>query len=186
MKRHNRGRAGDMRRAGSLVLSFLARVNTNSQCHCTPESDTWIGEPRIRVYSPTRWLRSNRPYHVTNMSLVPGLQIYMYSQLNAMTTHPSWRAAPQPDCCQKIGHAIHEMDFEVEILESTFATSEFIVSSKKAKTYNRRDSQMVTHSSTSRPVQCLCMAERTGCPVLTDLWSYVLESPDRRFRLVQN
>jgi hypothetical protein len=45
--------------------------------------------------------------------------------------------------------------------------------SKKTKTYNRRDSQMVTHSSTSRPVQCLCMAERTGCPVLTDLWSYV-------------
>jgi hypothetical protein len=45
---------------------------------------------------------------------------------------------------------------------------------KNIKTYNRRDSQMVTHSSTSRPVQCLCMAERTGCPVLTDLWSYVL------------
>jgi hypothetical protein len=45
---------------------------------------------------------------------------------------------------------------------------------KGQKTYNRRDSQMVTHSSTSRPVQCLCMAERTGCPVFTDLWSYVL------------
>jgi hypothetical protein len=45
---------------------------------------------------------------------------------------------------------------------------------KKTKTYNRRDSQMVTHSSTSRPVQCLCMAERTGCPVFTDLWSYVM------------
>jgi hypothetical protein len=45
---------------------------------------------------------------------------------------------------------------------------------ENAKTYNRRDSQMVTHSSTSRPVQCLCMAERTGCPALTDLWSYVL------------
>jgi predicted metal-binding protein len=44
----------------------------------------------------------------------------------------------------------------------------------KAKTYNTRDSQMVTHSSTSRSVQCLCMAERTGCPVFTDLWSYVL------------
>jgi hypothetical protein len=44
----------------------------------------------------------------------------------------------------------------------------------KTKTYNRRDSQMVTHSSTSRPVQCLCMAERTGCPVFTDLWSYVI------------
>jgi hypothetical protein len=50
---------------------------------------------------------------------------------------------------------------------------------KKAKTYNRRDSQMVTHSSTSRPVQCLCMAERTGCPVLTDLWSYVPIQPFR-------
>jgi hypothetical protein len=46
---------------------------------------------------------------------------------------------------------------------------------KDKKTYNRRDSQMVTHSSTSRPVQCLCMAERTGCPVLTDLWSYVMD-----------
>ena len=44
---------------------------------------------------------------------------------------------------------------------------------EEAKTYNRQDSQMVTHSSTSRPVQCLCMAERTGCPVFTDLWSYV-------------
>jgi hypothetical protein len=44
-----------------------------------------------------------------------------------------------------------------------------------SKTYNRRDSQMVTHSSTSRPVQCLCMAERTGCPVFTDLWSYVFK-----------
>jgi hypothetical protein len=50
------------------------------------------------------------------------------------------------------------------------------------KTYNRRDSQMVTHSSTSRPVQCLCMAERTGCPVFTDLWSYVLD--DQAFKLI--
>jgi hypothetical protein len=38
---------------------------------------------------------------------------------------------------------------------------------------------MVTHSSTSRPVQCLCMAERTGCPVFTDLWSYVLKLTGR-------
>lgn len=52
--------------------------------------------------------------------------------------------------------------------------SEKRVKEMEAKTYNRRDSQMVTHSSTSRPVQCLCMAERTGCPVFTDLWSYVL------------
>ena len=50
-----------------------------------------------------------------------------------------------------------------------------------SKTYNRRDSQMVTHSSTSRPVQCLCMAERTGCPVFTDLWSYVFLTVNKKF-----
>ena len=57
-----------------------------------------------------------------------------------------------------------------------FGASASMEISKKIeiKTYNRRDSQMVTHSSTSRPVQCLCMAERTGCPVFTDLWSYVM------------
>jgi hypothetical protein len=55
---------------------------------------------------------------------------------------------------------------------------------EKTKTYNRRDSQMVTHSSTSRPVQCLCMAERTGCPVLTDLWSYVLGTLQTCFQLI--
>ena len=42
---------------------------------------------------------------------------------------------------------------------------------------------MVTHSSTSRPVQCLCMAERTGCPVFTDLWSYV--SCSDYFKIIQ-
>ena len=34
---------------------------------------------------------------------------------------------------------------------------------------------MVTHSTTHLPIWCLSMAERTGCPVLTSLWSYVLE-----------
>ena len=41
------------------------------------------------------------------------------------------------------------------------------------KTYNSRDSLMVTHSTTNLPIWCLCMAERTGCPFLTSLWSYV-------------
>jgi hypothetical protein len=54
-----------------------------------------------------------------------------------------------------------------------FVVNEHRDRQKDKRTYNRRDSQMVTHSSTSRPIQCLCMAERTGCPVLTDLWSYV-------------
>ena len=43
---------------------------------------------------------------------------------------------------------------------------------------------MVTHSSTSRPVQCLCMAERTGCPVFTDLWSYVLDEMEQTSTLL--
>jgi hypothetical protein len=42
-----------------------------------------------------------------------------------------------------------------------------MVDKNKSKTYSRRDSQMVTHSSTSRPVQCLCMAERTKYDLLT-------------------
>jgi hypothetical protein len=58
------------------------------------------------------------------------------------------------------------------------------IHSEAKKTYNRRDSQMVTHSSTSRPVQCLCMAERTGCPVLTDLWSYVIHCAGVVFMIV--
>jgi hypothetical protein len=69
----------------------------------------------------------------------------------------------------------------MELLRCQLKQKDFymhVSSDKKSKTYNRRDSQMVTHSSTSRPVQCLCMAERTGCPVLTDLWSYVLDSED--------
>jgi hypothetical protein len=43
----------------------------------------------------------------------------------------------------------------------------YLAKAKRQKTYNRRDSQMVTHSSTSRPVQCLCMAERTEYTVVT-------------------
>nr|POE77924.1 hypothetical protein CFP56_09566 [Quercus suber] len=42
------------------------------------------------------------------------------------------------------------------------------------KTYNSEDSHVVTHRTTNSPVDCLCMAERTGCPVLSRLWSYVL------------
>ena len=44
---------------------------------------------------------------------------------------------------------------------------------KKKWTYNSRDSLMVTHSTTNPPIWGLCMAERTGCPILLSLWSYV-------------
>jgi hypothetical protein len=37
----------------------------------------------------------------------------------------------------------------------------------KSKTYSSRDSHVVTHRSTNLPFNCLCMAERTGCPVFS-------------------
>jgi hypothetical protein len=46
---------------------------------------------------------------------------------------------------------------------------------KRAKTYNSRDSPMVTHLTTNPPVSCLNRAERTGSLVLKILWSYVKE-----------
>ena len=45
---------------------------------------------------------------------------------------------------------------------------------KEAKTYNRRDSHVVTDHSTSLPVRGLSTGERTGSSVFRDLWSYVL------------
>ncbi|KAF2786098.1 hypothetical protein K505DRAFT_400089 [Melanomma pulvis-pyrius CBS 109.77] len=45
---------------------------------------------------------------------------------------------------------------------------------RKSKTYNSRDSPMVTHLTTSPPVLCLNRAERTGSLVFKVLWSYVL------------
>ncbi|PYH88967.1 hypothetical protein BO71DRAFT_337702, partial [Aspergillus ellipticus CBS 707.79] len=50
-------------------------------------------------------------------------------------------------------------------------------SSKKdiqQKTYNRRDSLVVTHPTTNLPACGLSTAERTGSPVLHTLWSYVI------------
>ncbi|KAG9520355.1 hypothetical protein KCU93_g7746, partial [Aureobasidium melanogenum] len=38
---------------------------------------------------------------------------------------------------------------------------------KERKTYSSRDSHVVTHRSTNLPFNCLCMAERTGCPVFS-------------------
>jgi hypothetical protein len=46
-------------------------------------------------------------------------------------------------------------------------------STVKPKTYNSRDSLMVTHLTTNPPVSCLNIAEQTGCVVLKILWSYV-------------
>ncbi|KAH0344474.1 hypothetical protein KCU83_g8357, partial [Aureobasidium melanogenum] len=38
---------------------------------------------------------------------------------------------------------------------------------RRCKTYSSRDSHVVTHRSTNLPFNCLCMAERTGCPVFS-------------------
>ena len=50
-----------------------------------------------------------------------------------------------------------------------------VLSSKKFKTYNSWYSLVVTHPTTNQPISSLCMAERTGCPILLSLWSYVKE-----------
>ena len=44
---------------------------------------------------------------------------------------------------------------------------------KRQKTYNSRDSLVVTHPTTNRPACGLSTAERTGSPVSHTLWSYV-------------
>ncbi|KAG9563139.1 hypothetical protein KCU71_g7449, partial [Aureobasidium melanogenum] len=40
-------------------------------------------------------------------------------------------------------------------------------SKRTNETYSSRDSHVVTHRSTNLPFNCLCMAERTGCPVFS-------------------
>ena len=45
----------------------------------------------------------------------------------------------------------------------------------RSKTYNTRDSPVVTHPSTSLAIICLSMGERTGSRVFRYLWSYVTE-----------
>ena len=48
------------------------------------------------------------------------------------------------------------------------------ISKKKTKTYNTRDSLVVTHPTTSLAVAGLSRGERTGSRVFQCLWSYVL------------
>jgi hypothetical protein len=62
-----------------------------------------------------------------------------------------------------------------EILAKTFDSQAELLSGtpvwlkrmSKDKTYSSRDSHVVTHRSTNLPFNCLCMAERTGCPVFS-------------------
>jgi hypothetical protein len=49
------------------------------------------------------------------------------------------------------------------------------MNNEMAKTYNSGYSLVVTDPTTNPPIWSLCMAERTGCPVLFSLWSYVLK-----------
>ncbi|KAJ9130279.1 hypothetical protein NKR19_g9955 [Coniochaeta hoffmannii] len=46
---------------------------------------------------------------------------------------------------------------------------------RSAKTYNIRDSPVVTHPSTSLTITSLSMGERTGSRVFWYLWSYVTD-----------
>ncbi|KAJ6054183.1 uncharacterized protein N7446_010195 [Penicillium canescens] len=50
----------------------------------------------------------------------------------------------------------------------------YLFKQKNKKTYNSKDSLVVTHLTTNLPACGLSTAERTGSPVLHTLWSYVL------------
>ncbi|KAH0383403.1 hypothetical protein KCU92_g5365, partial [Aureobasidium melanogenum] len=59
----------------------------------------------------------------------------------------------------------------IELRHTVDESATSYASSKKKmrryKTYSSRDSHVVTHRSTNLPFNCLCMAERTGCPVFS-------------------
>ena len=42
------------------------------------------------------------------------------------------------------------------------------------KTYNSEDSRVVTHRTTSSPISCVCIEDRTGFAIFSFLWSYVV------------
>ncbi len=52
---------------------------------------------------------------------------------------------------------------------------------QKHKTYNTRDSPVVTHPSTSLAIACLSMGERTGSRVFRRLWPYVTDTDKEIF-----
>ncbi|KAG9512783.1 hypothetical protein KCU93_g10263, partial [Aureobasidium melanogenum] len=58
-------------------------------------------------------------------------------------------------------------DSSSEICKEQTADDEQKESWRRCKTYSSRDSHVVTHRSTNLPFNCLCMAERTGCPVFS-------------------
>ncbi|KAJ5296515.1 uncharacterized protein N7443_007408, partial [Penicillium atrosanguineum] len=75
---------------------------------------------------------------------------------------------------------------KVEYTENTLEISRQKAVSKsknKTKTYNSRDSLVVTHPTTNLPACGLSTAERTGSPVLHTLWSYL--SLSRNFATFQ-
>jgi hypothetical protein len=59
---------------------------------------------------------------------------------------------------------------------TTPGVQKLVNTTKMSKTYNSRDSPVVTHPTTGLPVRCLNRAERTGSLVFNVLWSYVEEN----------
>ncbi|KAH0336647.1 hypothetical protein KCU81_g8508, partial [Aureobasidium melanogenum] len=82
--------------------------------------------------------------------------------------------------CQMVQAAINKIELDVfgfrdlNLKLIDFANSSCLeidedteLDKTKRKTYSSRDSHVVTHRSTNLPFNCLCMAERTGCPVFS-------------------
>ncbi|KAH0120842.1 DNA glycosylase, partial [Aureobasidium melanogenum] len=91
----------------------------------------------------------------------------------AATTPPP--AEPKEAATPVVPASAKRLNADPEIMTSRLrpragrAATQRSMSSKKVKnkTYSSRDSHVVTHRSTNLPFNCLCMAERTGCPVFS-------------------
>ena len=66
-------------------------------------------------------------------------------------------------------------DFRKLIEYEDFSQLRAICARKKPKTYNRRDSLVVTDPTTNLPIRGLFRGERTGSQVFLCLWPYVLD-----------
>ena len=77
--------------------------------------------------------------------------------------------AIQPDLYYQV--CFHELYLSV----TRMLSGDVVGVNKKTKTYNRRDSLVVTHPTTNLPACGLSTAERTGSPVFHTLWSYVTD-----------
>ncbi|KAJ6054224.1 hypothetical protein N7446_010236 [Penicillium canescens] len=81
------------------------------------------------------------------------------------------RSAGVPEAAGRL--VILDIKEGTEVLATLVSKAPEIGCVEETKTYNSKDSLVVTHLTTNLPACGLSTAERTGSPVLHTLWSYV-------------